>query len=100
MARKGYVYTENSQMASIDTVFISIYYKKQLNLWPNSSDSCGVNHNWLSVCQAEMELFEEYLSTHGCLTSLRNKHQQKQAGQLQHQFLAKLLVNVLYTAII
>ena len=41
-----------------------------------------VNHSQLSVYQGEMEPSEDHPSTHGCLTSLRKKTQQKQPGQL------------------
>ena len=34
------------------------------------------------VLQGEMEPFEGHSSTHGCLTSLRNKPWQKQPGHL------------------
>ena len=80
VAGKGYVNTENSQMASIGAT--STYHTKQLNPWPNSSGSRVVNYSQLSVCQGEMEPFEDHPSTRGCLTSLRNKLQQKQPGQL------------------
>ena len=33
---------------------------------------------WLSAYPGEMEQFEDHLSTRGCLTSLRNKPQQKE----------------------
>ena len=58
------------------------YHIKQLNPWPNSLASHVVNHSWLSACQGEMESFEEHPSTCGHPTSLRNKPQQKQPGQL------------------
>ena len=60
----------------------STHHKKQLNPWPSSSASCMINHNWLSACQGKMELFEEHSSTRGNPTSLRNKPQQIQPGQL------------------
>ena len=41
-----------------------------------------VNYSQLSACQGEMEPSEDNLSTHGCLTSLRYKPQQKQPGQI------------------
>ena len=77
---KGYVNTENNQMASTDAIFTSTYHTKQLNPWPNSSASHVVNYSWLSVCQGEVETFENHPSTHGCLTSLRNRPQRKQLG--------------------
>ena len=91
---KGYVFTKTSQMASIGVTFTSTYHTKQLNPWPNSSASRVVNYSQLSTCQGDMQLFEGDLYTRGRLTSLRNKPQQKQPGKLQHQYLAKLLVNV------
>ena len=41
-----------------------------------------VNYSQLFTCQGGMQPFEGNLSTHGCLTSLRNKPQQKWCGQL------------------
>ena len=55
VAGKGYVNTENSQMASIDAIFTSSYHTKQLNPSVNPSADCVVNYNWLSACQGEME---------------------------------------------
>ena len=69
-------------MASIDVVFTSTYHTKQLNPWPNSSASRVVNYSQLSACQGDMQPFEGDVYTRGRLTSLRNKPQQKQPGQL------------------
>ena len=88
---KGYVNTEKSQIAFIGVIFTSTYHTKQLNPWPNSSASCVVNYSWLSACQGDMEPFKDHPSTHGCLTSLRNK---SSLGKLQCQYLTELLVNV------
>ena len=74
---KGYVNAENSQIVSLGAILTSTYHTKQLNLWPNSSASCVVNYNQQSACQGEMEPFEDHPSTHGHLTSLRNKPHQK-----------------------
>ena len=84
MAGKGYINTENSQMVSIGTIFASTNHTEQLNPWPNSSDSHVVNYSQLqlSACQGEMEPFKDDPSTCGCLTSLRNKPQQKQPAQI------------------
>ena len=38
--------------------------------------------SWQSACPGEIEPFKDHSSTHGCLTSLRNKSQQKQPRQL------------------
>ena len=94
VAGKGYVFTKTSQMASIGVIFTSTYHTKQLNPWPNSSASRVVNYSQLSACQGDMQPFEGDQYTRGRLTSLRNKPRQKQRGQLQHQYLAELLVNV------
>ena len=51
VVNKGYVNTENSQMASIGVIFSSTYHTKQLNLWANSSASHAVKYSWLSACQ-------------------------------------------------
>ena len=69
-------------MASIGVIFTSTYHTKQLNPWPNSSASRVVNYSQLSACQGDMQPFEGDPYTHGCLTNLRNKPQQKQPGQL------------------
>ena len=69
-------------MASICVIFTSTYHTKQLNPWPNSSASRVVNYSQLSACQGDMQSFEGDPYTHGCLTSLRNKPQQKQPEQL------------------
>ena len=82
VAGKGYVFTKTSQMASICVIFTSTYHTKQLNPWPNSSTSRVVNYSQLSACQGDMQPFEGYPYTHGCLTRLRNKPQQKQPRQL------------------
>ena len=94
MAGKDYVFTKISQMASIGVIFTFTYHTKQLNPWPNSSTSRVVNYSQLSVCQADMQPFGGDPYTRGRLTSLRNKPQQKQPGNFQHQYLAELLVNV------
>ena len=78
-AGKGYVFTINSQMGSILT---STYHTKQLYPWSNSSASRMTNYSWLSAYQGDMEPFEGNPSTCGCLTSLRNKPQQKQSEHL------------------
>ena len=84
VAGKGYVFTKTRQMASIGVIFTSTYHTKQLNPWPNSSDSRVVNYSQLSACQGDMKPFEgdPYAYTRGRLTSLRNKPLQKQPGQL------------------
>ena len=58
------------------------HHTKQLKTWPNLSASNAMNYSRLSACQAKMELFKDHPSTRGCLTSFRNKPQQKQPGQL------------------
>ena len=88
---KGYEFTKTSQMASIGTIFTSTYHTKQLNPWSNSSASRVVNYSRLSACQGDMESFEGDPSTHGHLTSLRNKPQQKQPGQLSASILAEIV---------
>ena len=70
---KGYVFTKNRQMTSIDAILTSTCHTKQLNPWPNSSASHVVNHSWLSACQWKMEPFEGHSSTHGCQTGLRKR---------------------------
>ena len=51
VAGKGYVYTENSQMASIGAIFNSTYHTKLQNPWPCSSANCVVNYILLSAFQ-------------------------------------------------
>ena len=82
VAGKGYVLTKTGQMASIGVIITSTYHTKQLNPWPNSSASRVVNYSQLSACQGDMQPFEGDPYTRGRLTSLRNKPQQKQPGQL------------------
>ena len=55
---KGYVSSENSQMASIGTIFTSTYHTKQLNPWQNSSASHVENYSWLSACQGVRSLLK------------------------------------------
>ena len=50
-----------------------------------------VNYSQLSACQGDMEPFIDHPSTHGCLTSLRNK---SSLGKLQCQYVTELLINV------
>ena len=69
-------------MASISVIFTSTYHTKQLNPWPNSSASRVVNYSRLSACQGDMQPFKGDPYIRGRLTSLRNKPQQKQPGQL------------------
>ena len=88
VAGKGYDFTKTSQMASIRAIITSTYHAKQLNLWLNSSASYVVNYSWLAACQGDVEPFKGDLSTSGCLTSPRNKSQQKQPGQLSASLLA------------
>ena len=87
---KGYVNPENSQMASTGAIFTPTYHIKQLKPWQNSPASYVVNYSWLFACQREMELFEDHLSTHGCLTS----HRKSSLGNFLHHYLAELLVNM------
>ena len=94
VASKSYLKTKNSQITYIGAMFTSAYHKKQLRPWPNSSASHVLSYSWWSACQGDMEPFEGDLSTRGHLKGLRNKPQQKQPGQFQHQYLAELLVNV------
>ena len=82
VAGKGYVLTKTRQMASVGVIFTSTYHTKQLNLWPYSSASRVVNYSQLPACQGDMQPFEGDLYTRGRLTSLRNKPQQRQPGQL------------------
>ena len=94
VAGKGYIFTKTSQMAFIGAIFTSTYHTKQLNPLINSSANYVVNYSWLFACQGEMEPFEDHSSIRRCLTSLKSKPQQKQPGQLQHQYLTELLVNM------
>ena len=74
--------------------FSPLHITKQLNPWPNSSASRVVNHRQLSDCQREMEPFEEHPSTRRRLTSFRTSHSKSNLGNLQHQYLAELLIDV------
>ena len=72
-AGKHSVKTENSQMVSIGAIFSSTCHIKQLNSWPNASNSCVANYSWLSAYPGKMKPFKDHTRTCGCLTSLRNK---------------------------
>ena len=85
---KSCIFTKNSPMTSISAIFTCIYHTKQLNPQLNSSASCVVNYSWLSACQVDMEPFEGVQNTCGCLTSLRNKPQQKQSGNISASIFA------------
>ena len=74
--------SKNSQMTSIGAIFDFTYHTKQLNPWPNSSASRMVNYSQLSACQGDVQPFEGDPSTHGRLTRLKNKPQQKQPMQI------------------
>ena len=78
---KSYFNTENSQMAFIGAIFNSTYHTQQLNPQPKLP-ATDVIYSWLSACPGKMEPFKDYPSTHGYLTRIRNKPQQKQPGQL------------------
>ena len=80
---KNYIIIENSQVVSIDATLSSKYHTKQLNPWPNSLASCTYGElQPVSAYPGKMEPLRDNLSTHGYLTSLRNKPQQKQPGKL------------------
>ena len=64
---KSYIFTKNSQMASISAIFTSTCHTKQLNSSPNSSASRMMNHSRLPACQGKMEPFERHPSTRGHL---------------------------------
>ena len=96
----GYINTENSQMASISTIFTSTYHTKQLNLWPNSSASHVVNYNWLSAYQGCLLIKGRWshLKTTWPLMAIwqtsETSHIKSSQANFQHQCPAKLLVNV------
>ena len=73
--------TENSQMASVGAIFSYTHHTKQQNPWLTSPASRVVIYRWLPTCPGEMKPFKHRPSTHGCLTSFKNK-------------LPKFLVNV------
>ena len=79
-------------MASIGVIFTSKYHKAA-KFMTKIPASCVVNNSRLSACHGEMEPFEDYLSTRGHLTSIRNKPQQKILGNFQHQCLTEMVVN-------
>ena len=98
---KGYFNTENNQTASIDAIFspLHIMQNNYVNPWPSSSANHVMNCSQLYTCLGEMELhLQVHPSTRGHLISPRNKPQQMQPGNVQHQYsyLPELLVNVLY----
>ena len=64
------VNTEKSQMVSIGAIFSSIFHKKHLNPWPNTSATHVVNYSQLSACPGEMGPFKDYPNICGHLTSI------------------------------
>ena len=91
---KGYFFTINSQMTSIDAIFICTYHTKKLNPWLNSSASCVVNYSRLSICQKDMESFEGDLSTVDIWQASETSHSKNSLGNFQDQYLAELLVQL------
>ena len=73
-------------MTSIGTIFTSTYHTKKLNPW--------LTHQWSFIASWGDRPFKDHLSTHGCLTSLRNQPEQMQPGQFHHQYLPELLINI------
>ena len=67
---------------ALEAFHLHISYKATKSM-ANLSASHAMNYSWLSACPGEMEPFKDHpiASTHGHLTSLRNKPQQKQPGQ-------------------
>ena len=82
MAGKGYVKTKAAKWHPLVPLSLPHIVQSSYIQWPNSSASCVVNYSRLSACQEDMEPFEGDPSTHGHLTSLKNKPHQKQPGQL------------------
>ena len=72
MAGKGYINSKNSQIASTGAILTSTY---QLNPWLNSSVSHVVNITVAYLSPGKTKPFKDHPSTHGHLTSLRNKPQ-------------------------
>ena len=93
---KGYINTENSQIAFIGTIFTSTHHTKQLNPWPNSLASHVVNYSQLSVCQGEMEPFDRRLFEHLWTSrqASETSHSKSSLSNFQHQYLPELLVYV------
>ena len=69
VAGKGFVHTENSQMASIGHFRLHISHKAAKSMAKFNSQLCGE----LQLVACEMDPFKDYLSTGGHLTSHRNK---------------------------
>ena len=65
---------------------LHVSYKAAKSMVNLISQSFG-DYSWLSACPGYMEPFKDHTNTHGCLTSLRNKPQQKQSGQLSASML-------------
>ena len=58
---KGYVFSKNSQITIIGTIFTSTCHTKQPNPWTNSSASHVMIHSRLFACQGKIGLFESWL---------------------------------------
>ena len=65
-------------MILIVAVFSSTYYTKYVA----KSMANLINQLCGDFCPEEVELYKDYKSTHGCLTSLRNIPLYKQSGYL------------------
>ena len=90
---KAYVFTKNSQMASIGAIFTSTYQTKQLNLPPNSSAIRVVNYS----CCLLIKGIWSHLKVTRALVDVRQasetRHNKTSLGNFQHHYLAKMLYN-------
>ena len=82
VAGKGCVFTKNSQMTAIGTIFSSTCHTKQLNPRTNSSTCHVVIPSRLFACQRKIGPFEGHLSTYGDQTGLRKRPERKQTVPL------------------
>ena len=95
---RGYIHTENSQMASIEAIFTSAYHTKQLI---HSQHQPVVW--WITAsCLLVKERWSHFKNTQHCghPTSLWNKLQQKQPGQLLAPIPGWIYSYSVYTAIV
>ena len=77
-------------------VFNPIYHTNHLNPWPNpiASRHRWFGYRWLSACPGEMKaLFKDHPSI--VWQASETSHSKSSLGNFQHQYLTKLLLNVL-----
>ena len=93
---KGYVLTKTAKWHSLVPFSppYTLYYTKQPNPWPNSSASCAVNYSQLFACQGIWNHLQVTQALVDVWQTSETSHSKSSLGNVQHQYLAELLVNV------